>query len=151
MATARLSATTADGDLVLLEDQDRSRWDRAQIDLALALVPPALRRRGGPGPYALQAAIAALHASAPTAHATDWPQIAALFGELERRYPSAVVALNRAVAIAMVDGPAAGLAQLEPLAGALDDYHQRASRTGLVVRGSGTAAMLSRHAPLMRW
>ncbi|MBK9035292.1 MAG: sigma-70 family RNA polymerase sigma factor [Myxococcales bacterium] len=131
----RATRTDAAGDLVLLEDQDRARWDRAQIDEALALVPRGLRRRGGPGPYALQAAIAALHASAPTSSATDWPQIAALFGELERRYPSAIVALNRAVAIAMVDGPAAGLAHLEPLADELGDYHLwHAARADLLRR-----------------
>jgi RNA polymerase sigma-70 factor (ECF subfamily) len=119
---SRRDARTDDrGDLVLLEDQDRARWDRAQIDEALALVPLALR--GGPGPYSLQAAIAALHASAPRAGDTDWPQIAGLFDELIRRQPSAIVALNRAVAIAMWQGPQAGLALIEQLAGELADYH----------------------------
>jgi RNA polymerase sigma-70 factor (ECF subfamily) len=117
----RDARTDAAGDLVLLEDQDRTRWDRAQIDEALALVPPALR--GGPGPYALQAAIAALHASAPTAAETDWPQIAALFGELHRRQPTAVIALNQAVAIAMWRGPAAGLPLVDALRAELADYH----------------------------
>jgi RNA polymerase sigma-70 factor, ECF subfamily len=119
---ARRDTRTDDrGDLVLLEDQDRARWDRAQIDEALALVPAALR--GGPGPYSLQAAIAALHASAPRASDTDWPQIAALFDELMRRQPGPIVALNRAVAIAMWQGPEAGLALIEQLAGPLADYH----------------------------
>ena len=144
--------TDAAGDLVLLEDQDRARWDRAQIDEALALVPPALRRRGGPGPYALQAAIAALHGQAATAAATDWPQIAALFGELLRRHGSPVVALNRAVAIAMVDGPAAGLALIEPLADALADYHLwHAARADLLRRlGHTDAAIAAYRAALAR-
>ncbi len=105
----RDARTDAAGDLVLLEDQDHASWDRAQIEEALALVPDALRpaNRPGPGPYSLQAAIAALHASAPRAGETDWPQIAALFGELMRRHPSPVIALNHAVAIAMWRGPAA--------------------------------------------
>jgi len=119
---SRRDARTDDrGDLVLLEDQDRARWDRAQIDEALALVPLALR--GGPGPYSLQAAIAALHASAPRAGETDWRQIAGLFDELVRRQPSAIIALNRAVAIAMWQGPEAGLALVEQLAGELAGYH----------------------------
>ena len=111
----------ANGDLVLLEDQDRSRWDRAQIDEALSLVPLALR--GGAGPYALQAAIAALHAQAPSSAATDWPQIVALYGELHRREPTPVVALNRAVAVAMHRGPEVGLAMVEPLGDSLAGYH----------------------------
>jgi RNA polymerase sigma-70 factor (ECF subfamily) len=117
----RDARTDAHGDLVLLEDQDRSRWDRAQIDEALGLVPLALG--GGPGPYGLQAAIAALHASAATAADTDWPQIAGLFEELIRRHPSPIIALNRAVAIAMAHGFEAGLALIEQLAGELADYH----------------------------
>ena len=117
----RDARTDAHGDLVLLEDQDRARWDRAQIDEALALVPVALR--GGTGPYGLQAAIAALHASAPRADATDWQQIAGLFDELVRRQPTPIVALNRAVAIAMWQGPEAGLPLVDELAGQLADYH----------------------------
>ena len=117
----RDARTDEQGDLVLLEHQDRARWDRDQITEALALVPVALGAR--PGPYAVQAAIAALHASAPTAGDTDWPQIAALFGELARRQPSAVVALNQAVAIAMARGPAAGLPLVDQLAGELAGYH----------------------------
>ena len=131
---ARRDARTDErGDVVLLEDQDRSRWDRAQIAEALALVPDALR--GGPGPYAVQAAIAALHASAPRAADTDWRQIAALFDELARRQPSPIVALNRAVAIAMSQGPEAGLALIDELAGELDDYHLwHAARADLLRR-----------------
>ena len=104
------------GDLVLLPDQDRSAWDRAQIARGLELVELALRRAGGrPGQYALQAAIAALHAEAPVAAATDWPQIAALYRELERVLPTPIVALNRAVAVSMAEGPQAALVIVEQL------------------------------------
>jgi RNA polymerase sigma-70 factor (ECF subfamily) len=126
------------GDVVLLEDQDRARWDRAQIAEALALVPDALR--GGRGPYPIEAAIAALHAQAATAGDTDWPQIAALFHELHRRKPTPIVALNRAVAIAMWQGPAEGLALLEPMRGELEDYHLwHAARADLLRRLGRTA------------
>ena len=129
----RDARTDANGDLVLLEDQDRATWDRRQIEEALVLVPIALR--GGPGPYSLQAAIAALHSSAATAGATDWPQIAALFGELHRRQPSAVVALNQAVAVAMVRGPEAGLDGIDALRDELADYHLwHAARADLLRR-----------------
>src|SRR5438093_10485840 len=111
------------GDLVLLEDQDRSRWDRALIAEALPLVEEALR--GGPGPFALQAAIAALHCQAARAEDTDWPQIVRLYEVLERLQPSPVVSLNRAAAVAMVDGARAGLALIDALAAAgdLGRYH----------------------------
>lgn len=129
----RDARTDANGDLVLLEDQDRSRWDRGQIDEALALVPIALR--GSASTYSLQAAIAALHASAINASQTDWPQIAALFAELLGRAPSPVVALNHAVAVAMCQGPEAGLKLLEPLATDLDGYHLwHAARADLLRR-----------------
>ena len=119
--TARLDAG---GELVTLEDQDRSSWDRAEIDEGLALLDVALRR-GAAGPYQLQAAIAACHATAAAAADTDWAQIAALYGELARRVPSPVVELNRAVAVAMADGPEAGLALVDQAAdsGQLDGYH----------------------------
>jgi RNA polymerase sigma-70 factor (ECF subfamily) len=129
----RDARTDANGDVVLLEDQDRGSWDQAQIAEALALVPDALR--GGPGPYALQAAIAALHASAPRAADTDWGQIAGLFIELERRQPTPIVALNRAVAIAMWRGPEAGLPMIDQLAGELSEYHLwHAARADLLRR-----------------
>ena len=105
----------AAGDLVLLEEQDRSRWDRAQIAEGCERVERALRA-GGPTPYSLQAAIAALHAQATTAAATDWPQIVLLYRELMKRLPSAVVALNHAAAVAMAEGAAAGLQLLSELA-----------------------------------
>ncbi|HYR42934.1 MAG TPA: RNA polymerase sigma factor [Terriglobia bacterium] len=111
------------GDLVLLEEQDRTRWDQQEIAEALPLVEQALR--GGPGPFALQAAIVALHCQAPRAEETDWPQIVRLYGALERVQPSPVVSLNRAVAIAMVEGPQAALALIDQLtaSGDLDSYH----------------------------
>ncbi|HEX6310049.1 MAG TPA: RNA polymerase sigma factor [Acidimicrobiia bacterium] len=112
------------GDLVPLEDQDRTRWDRAMIDEGVERLESALRRRR-PGPYQVQAAIAACHATAAHAADTDWPQIAALYGELAALTPSPVVALNRAVAVAMAAGPEAGLAIVDELeaAGELRDYH----------------------------
>ena len=120
----RAARLTCDGDLVVLEDQDRTQWDHAQIAEGLALVERALRR-APPGPYALQAAIAALHARAPRAADTDWRQIAALYALLLQRLPSPVVALNHAVAVAMSEGPEAGLRLLDALAasGELSTYH----------------------------
>jgi RNA polymerase sigma-70 factor (ECF subfamily) len=129
----RDARTDERGDLVLLEHQDRARWDRAQIDEALALVPIALR--AGPGPYAIQAAIAALHASAKAAADTDWPQIATLFGELHRRQPTAIIALNKAVAVAMWKGPTIGLQLVDALAEPLAEYHLwHAARADLLRR-----------------
>ncbi|MDZ3822345.1 MAG: RNA polymerase sigma factor [Pseudoxanthomonas sp.] len=135
-ASRRHARTGADGALVLLPDQDRGRWDRALIDEGLALVRLALRARP-PGSYALQAAIAAVHAEAATAAATDWPQIVALYDLLLRVEPSPVVALNRAVAIAERDGAAAGLALVDALLaeGVLAGYHlAHASRAELLRR-----------------
>jgi RNA polymerase sigma-70 factor (ECF subfamily) len=112
------------GRLLTLDEQDRSRWDRARIAEGTALVEPALRP-GPPGPYALQAAIAALHARADRAEDTDWPQIAALYGLLVRVLPTPVIELNRAVAVAMADGAERGLELLDRLSasGALASYH----------------------------
>lgn len=125
LVDARRAARTDEaGDLVLLEDQDRSRWDRTMIDEGRSLVVDALRGRS-PGPYAVQAAIAAVHDEAARAEDTDWPQIVGLYDVLQALAPSALVELNRAVAVAMVDGPAAGLALLDELSGSgeLDRYH----------------------------
>jgi RNA polymerase sigma-70 factor (ECF subfamily) len=112
------------GDLVPLEEQDRTRWDRATIDEGLQLLDAAIRRTQ-PGPYQVQAAIVACHATAVRAADTDWVEIAGLYGELERMVPSPVVGLNRAVAVAMADGPEAGLALVESIAatGALAGYY----------------------------
>ncbi len=128
------------GDVVLLEEQDRRRWNQLQIAEALPLVEEALR--GGPGPFALQAAIAALHCQAARAEDTDWSQIVRLYDLLEGLDPSPVVSLNRAVAVAMVEGPQAGLAIIDRLAAAgdLDDYHLlHAARADLLRRVGFTA------------
>jgi RNA polymerase sigma-70 factor, ECF subfamily len=143
----RAARATDDGDLILLEDQDRSRWDGDAIAAGLVLVEDALRggaaRRAGRaeggdagaaggaaggatpgvGSYAVQAAIAAVHARAARAEDTDWRQIAALYGVLMTYWPTPVIALNQAVAVAMIQGPAAGLALVDRLAPELDDYH----------------------------
>jgi RNA polymerase sigma-70 factor (ECF subfamily) len=128
------------GDLVVLDDQDRSRWDRAQITAALPLVDEALR--GGPGPFALQAAIAALHCQAARPEDTDWRQIVQLYDLLERVQPSPVVSLNRAVAVAMADGPQPGLAILDSLAasGDLDGYHLLHAARADLLRRLGSSA-----------
>ncbi len=111
----------AEGNLILLEEQDRGRWNRGQIEEALPLVQEALR--GQPGPFALQAAIAAVHCRAEKPENTDWQRISSLYGELERIHPSPVVSLNRSVAVAMADGPAKGIELLEGLADELAEYH----------------------------
>ncbi|WP_429211970.1 RNA polymerase sigma factor [Metapseudomonas resinovorans] len=120
----RAARATEDGELILLDDQDRSLWDRAQIAEGLSLVTLALASRRV-GVYALQAAIAAVHAQAADAARTDWGQIVGLYDVLQRLVQSPVVALNRAVAIAMRDGPEAGLVEVDALleAGELNDYH----------------------------
>lgn len=120
----RASRLSSDGDLLLLDEQDRSRWDGAQIAEGLDRVRHGLNARRV-GQYALQAAIAALHASAPTPAETDWRQIAALYALLRERHPSAVVELNHAVAVAMVDGPLEGLLLLDAISarGELRSYH----------------------------
>ncbi len=128
------------GDLVVLEEQDRIRWNQGQIAQALPLVGESMRRE--PGPYALQAAIAAEHCKATSAEETDWPQIVRLYDLLERVQPSPIVSLNRAVAIAMVDGPRQGLDLINDLAatGTLDDYHLlHAARADLLRRLGSTA------------
>jgi RNA polymerase sigma-70 factor, ECF subfamily len=119
----RAARTSADGELILLDRQDRSLWNRAQIAEGTALVDRAMAT-GAIGPYTIQAAISALHAAAPDAAATDWPGIVALYDLLARADPSPVIELNRAVAIAMRDGPAAGLARIDAIldAGHLTEY-----------------------------
>jgi RNA polymerase sigma-70 factor (ECF subfamily) len=130
------------GDIVLLEDQDRALWDRGQIGEALPLVEEALAGPGLPSPYAVQAAIAALHARAATPGETDWPQITALYAILLRIAPSPVVELNHAAALSMADGPAAALPRVEALAarGVLAGYHLLpATRADLLRRLGRTA------------
>ncbi len=130
----------ANGDLVLLDEQDRSRWDRRQIAEALPLAEEALR--DGPGPYALQAAIAALHCRAARAEDTDWPQILRLYDVLERLQPSPIVSLNRAVAVAMAHGPRPALAIMDRLAadGGLDKYYLLHSARADLLRRAGFSA-----------
>ncbi|MEV4757109.1 RNA polymerase sigma factor [Micromonospora sp. NPDC049559] len=142
----RRSRIGPDGGLVLLEEQDRGRWDRAMVEEGHGLVEFALTA-GPPGPYGVQAAIAALHDEAPDVATTDWPQIVALYDVLRALAPSPVVELNRAVAVAMRDGPAAGLVLLDGLAGEprLRDHHPYpAARADLLHRlgraGEATAA-----------
>ena len=132
----RAARVSDDGELVLLDDQDRSRWDAVGIQEGAALVERALRMRA-PGPYQLQAAIAALHDQAATPQATDWHQIAGLYGELERRTPSPVIALNHAVAMAMDEGVEVGLARIDEIVatGVLEDYpYLHAARADLLRR-----------------
>ncbi|MEU4538724.1 RNA polymerase sigma factor [Streptosporangium sp. NPDC023825] len=137
------SATRLDaaGDLVTLEEQDRALWDTAAIGEGEELLGRALRR-GRPGPYQVQAAIAACHATAIDAAGTDWAQIAALYGQLARFTPSAVVELNRAVAVGMAAGPAAGLELVEALreSGALAGYHLLPATRADLLRRLGRAA-----------
>jgi RNA polymerase sigma-70 factor (ECF subfamily) len=146
----RAARTDAAGELVSLEDQDRGLWDADRIAEGRGLVVAALRG-GGTGPYAIQAAIAAVHAEAASTTTTDWPQIVALYDVLARRSPSPVVQLNRAVAVAMRDGPEAGLAALDTLDGeALRGYHPLpAARADLLRRlGRTTEAAASYQAAL---
>jgi RNA polymerase sigma-70 factor (ECF subfamily) len=150
----RATRTDTDGRIVLLADQDRGRWDRAKIAEGSALVEAALRERR-PGEYQLQAAIAACHASATSVDATDWAQVAALYGRLLQMSPSGVVAANRAVAVAMAEGPAAGLAVIDgllarrelerwaPLHVARAGFFERLGRRQDAIRAYGTALSLN--------
>jgi RNA polymerase sigma-70 factor (ECF subfamily) len=137
----RAARTSPDGDIVLLDDQDRSLWDARQIAEGAALVDRSLATRRI-GPYTLQAAIAAAHARARTAAATDWEQIASLYDVLARVDPSPVVALNRAAAVAMRDGPAAGLVLIDEILarGELADYHLAHSARAELCRRLGRNA-----------
>ena len=132
----RAARATAMGELVPLEEQDRALWNRGAIAEGVALAEQALSQRGF-GSYTLQAAIAALHGEAPSAAATDWPQIVGLYGALLRIEPSPVIALNRAVAVAMRDGPEAGLALIEPLLPALPGYHAAPAAAADLCRRAG--------------
>ena len=127
-----------DGSLILLPQQDRSRWDREAIAAAEELVERA-GRMGRRGPYQLQAAIVAAHATSPSYAATDWARIVALYDELLEVQPMAVVALNRAVALAEYQGPGAALAAIEPLTGRLDGYHLFHATRGELLRRLGRA------------
>lgn len=158
----RAARMSADGDLILLEAQDRSLWDRAQIAEGVGLVERAVRSRRV-GPYVLQAAIAALHAEAATAADTDWTEVVGLYDVLLRVEPSPVVALNRAVGVAMRDGAAAGLAQIEAIIarGELKDYRllhaaradlcRRLGKTAEARASYGRALELTRQEPERRF
>ena len=158
----RPARTSATGELVLLDEQDRSLWNRQQIDEGSVLVERALRSRRF-GPYALQAAIAAVHAEARDGASTDWPQIVGLYDVLLRVSRSPVVALNRAVAIAMRDGPAAGVAIIDEILarGDLHDYHlaysaradlcRRMGRTDDARRSYERALLLAQQEPERRF
>lgn len=158
----RAARTSADGDLILLEDQDRSLWDREKIAEGGNLVGRAIAS-GRFGVYTIQAAIAAVHAEAPTAVATDWGRMAAWYDLLARAAPSPVVALNRAVAVAMRDGPLAGLELIDSIlaAGQLDEYHlahaaradmcRRLGRTADARASYRTALALARQEPERRF
>jgi RNA polymerase sigma-70 factor (ECF subfamily) len=158
----RAARTSADGDLILLPEQDRSLWDRARIAEGTALLERAISS-GRIGPYTLQAVIAAAHAQAPTAQATDWGRIVGLYDLLVRADPSPVIELNRAVALSMRDGPASGLALIDAILerGQLDAYHlAHAARADLLRRLGRTAEAraayrraleLTRHEPERRF
>ncbi|HZI41904.1 MAG TPA: RNA polymerase sigma factor [Gemmatimonadaceae bacterium] len=158
----RAARTSADGEVILLEDQDRRRWNRVQITEGIALVERALSSRRV-GPYSLQAAIAAVHAEAPNAAATDWRQIVGLYDVLLRVDPSPVVELNRAAAVAMRDGPAAGLALIDELLGrgeltgylhahsARADLLRRLGRTGEAIAAYERALALATQEPEQRF
>jgi RNA polymerase sigma-70 factor (ECF subfamily) len=138
---ARRDARVDDeGDLVVLEEQDRSRWNHSQIAEALSLAAEVWR--GEVGPFSLQAAIAAVHCQAARAEDTDWARIVRYYDLLERVQPSPIVSLNRAVAIAMVDGPQPALALIEALVatGDLDDYHLLHAARADLLRRIGSAA-----------
>ncbi|EFQ61618.1 RNA polymerase sigma-70 factor, ECF subfamily [Pseudomonas fluorescens WH6] len=158
----RAARTSASGELVLLDEQDRLLWDASLITEGCALVERALTTRRF-GPYCLQAAIAAVHAEAPSAGQTDWPQIVGLYDVLLRAQPSPVIELNRAVALAMRDGPLAGLLEVEAILarGELLDYHLAYSARGEFCRRLGRvedaraayekALSLTRQAPEQRF
>jgi RNA polymerase sigma-70 factor, ECF subfamily len=137
----RAARTSAEGELILLEQQDRSLWDRAQIAEGMTLVEQALASREA-GPYAIQAAIAAVHADAPTADATDWTEIVGLYDVLRRADASPVIELNRAVAVAMRDGPEAGLTLVEAILdrGDLREYRPAHAARAELCRRLGKAA-----------
>jgi RNA polymerase sigma-70 factor (ECF subfamily) len=158
----RLARTSPTGELVLLGDQDRSRWDQDQIEEGSALVERAFSS-GRLGPYTIQAAISAVHARAASADATDWGRIVALYDLLAQADPSPIVELNRAVAVAMRDGPEAGLARIDAIlaSGALADYHlahsaradllRRLGRTAEAVASYRKALELARQEPERRF
>jgi predicted RNA polymerase sigma factor len=147
LTDARRAARTGPaGELIPLDEQDRGRWDRAAIAEGVALVTAALSR-GAVGAYQLQAAIAAVHDEAPSAEATDWPQILALYGLLLQMSDNPMVALNHAIATAMVRGPAAGLERLDALAhdARLVEHHRLDAVRGHLLERAGDRAAAQQH------
>ena len=136
LSESRVRARTADGAVVLLRDQDRTRWDRTMIEEGQAIVRACIRR-GRPGPYQLQAAIQAVHCDADSFEATDWHQIVALYDHLFSVMPTPVVAMNRAIAIGEIEGPGAALASLDSIAPDLDNYHLMHAARGTMLRRLG--------------
>jgi RNA polymerase sigma-70 factor (ECF subfamily) len=136
LSESRTAARTAEGALVLLRDQDRAKWDRTMIEEGHAIVRACIRR-GQPGPFQLQAAIQAVHCHADSFEATDWRQIVALYDHLFSVMPTPVVALNRAIAIAEIEGPGAALARLDTIAPGLNNYHLMHAARGTMLRRLG--------------
>lgn len=136
LSESRVPARTAQGDLVLLRDQDRTKWDRTMIEEGQAIVRACIRR-DQPGPFQLQAAIQAVHCDAASFEATDWPQIVTLYDHLFSLTPTPVVALNRAIAIGEVEGPGAALTALDAIAPDLDNYHLLHAARGTALRRLG--------------
>lgn len=136
LSESRAPARTLEGALVLLRDQDRTRWDRTMIEEGHAIVRACIRHNR-PGPYQLQAAIQAIHCAADTFESTDWPRIVGLYDHLFLLMPTPVVALNRAIAIGEVEGPGAALAALDAIAPDLDDYHLMHAARGSALRRLG--------------
>jgi RNA polymerase sigma-70 factor (ECF subfamily) len=136
LSESRVPARTAGGTLVLLRDQDRTKWDRTMIEEGHAIVLACIRR-DRPGPFQLQAAIQAVHCDADSFEATDWPQIVALYDHLFSVMPTPVVALNRAIAIAEIEGPDAALTALDAIAPDLDNYHLMHAARGTTLRRLG--------------
>ena len=130
---SRVPARTSEGTLVLLRDQDRTKWDRTMIEEGHAIVRDCIRR-DQPGPFQLQAAIQSVHCDADSFEATDWAQIVVLYDHLYSVMPTPVVALNRAIAIAEVDGPGAALTALDAIAPDLDRYHLMHAARGSILR-----------------
>jgi RNA polymerase sigma-70 factor (ECF subfamily) len=136
LSESRVPARMVEGDLVLLRDQDRTSWDRSMIDEGHAIVRACIRH-DRPGPYQLQAGIQAVHCAADSFEMTDWPQIVALYDHLLSLMPTSVVALNRAIAIAEVEGPSAALTVLDAIAAEVDDYHLLHAARGTMLRRRG--------------
>ena len=136
LSESRVPARSSKGSLVLLEDQDRGKWDQSLIESGQSIVRACLRR-DQPGPYQLQAAIQAVHCDADTFEATDWPQILTLYDHLFELMPTPVVALNRAIAVAEVEGPGAGLSALDAIGPELENYHLMHAARGATLRRLG--------------